>query len=432
MSSSATETLLDVLMPAMGTSITEGTLIEWRKHVGDAVAADEAICEVSTDKVDTECPSPAAGIVAEILVATGETVDVGTVIARITTTVELAAQPVAAAPEAAALGEGRTSQVVGADRTSGKSASRDNGSVGRLSPVVARMLEHHQLDVSAIIGTGRNGRITKKDVLAALEASTAAADQPRLHSDSPYRPDPAVQPASPQTTSSQDPQLADELGGITEPLSRMRQMIGARMRTSQDTTATCHTIVECDMTAIEERRRELGLTALPIVASATIETLREFAELNATLDGIAITRYQRVHLGIAVSLGADGLVVPVVSDAQNLSPEGLSTAIKDLAKRARSRELLPSEVQGATFTITNPGAYGAVAATPVIDVPQVGILDLEAVVRRPVVITHEGSESIAIRSMANLILGWDHRAIDGVYAAQFLSALRARLEHPNI
>jgi pyruvate/2-oxoglutarate dehydrogenase complex dihydrolipoamide acyltransferase (E2) component len=225
--------------------------------------------------------------------------------------------------------------------------------------------------------------------------------------------------------------MLEELGGVSAQLSRMRQTIGARMRASQDTAATCHTIVECDMTALEAHRRELGLTALPLVASATVDTLREFGDLNATLDGSTITRYERVHLGIAVSLGADGLIVPVIRDAQNFSAQGLGARIRDLASRAKSRELLPDEVQGATFTITNPGAYGAIIATPVIDLPQVGILDLEATVRRPVVVTVDGQESIAIRSMMNLILGWDHRAIDGVYAAQFLSALRARLEHPT-
>jgi pyruvate/2-oxoglutarate dehydrogenase complex dihydrolipoamide acyltransferase (E2) component len=183
------------------------------------------------------------------------------------------------------------------------------------------------------------------------------------------------------------------------------------------------------MTRVQVRRRELGLTALPLVGRAVIDTLREFPDLNATLEGSTITRYQRVHLGIAVSLGEHGLIVPVVRDAQDLSPEGLAAAVKDLARRVRAKELVPDEVRGATFTITNPGPYGALIATPVLDVPQVGILDLEAIVRRPVVVSDaDGNESIAIRPMVNLILGWDHRAMDGIYAAQFLTALRARLE----
>lgn len=437
MSSSRTETLLDVLMPAMGTSISEATVIEWRKQVGDEVAVDETICEISTDKVDTECPPPGAGTIAEILVGKGETVDVGSVIARITTGALLlgtgAEPPVDGVANG---GQAENSRTATAGPTNGEKVPHTaNGSTSRLSPVVARMLEHHQLDASAIIGTGRNGRVTKRDVLAALEVSPAPSDELPLHSDSPYRPNPVVQANALEAAATRQaapPPVADELGGTPNQLSRMRQTIGSRMLASQAATATCHTMVECDMTVIEQRRRELGLTALPLVAKATIDTLREFPELNATLDGTTMTRYQRVHLGIAVSLGVDGLIVPVVRDAQNLSTEGLSTRIKDLATRARSRELLREEVQGATFTITNPGAYGAVAATPVIDVPQVGILDLEAIVRRPVVVVADEQESIGIRSVVNLILGWDHRAIDGVYAARFLSDLRSWLERPTI
>jgi pyruvate/2-oxoglutarate dehydrogenase complex dihydrolipoamide acyltransferase (E2) component len=183
------------------------------------------------------------------------------------------------------------------------------------------------------------------------------------------------------------------------------------------------------MSEIERRRAEQGLTALPLIARATIETLAEFPDLNATLDGETITRFTRVHLGIAVSLGEDGLIVPVIHDAQDLSPEGLGKQVKSIARRARAKELGPDDVYGASFTITNPGQFGATIATPVINQPQVGILDLEAVVRRPVVVTDaSGAEAIAIRPMMNLVLGWDHRAMDGVYAAQFLTALRSRLE----
>ncbi len=183
------------------------------------------------------------------------------------------------------------------------------------------------------------------------------------------------------------------------------------------------------MSRVERRRRELGLTALPLVAVAVLETLREFPALNATFDGQTVVRYDRVHLGIAVSLGEDGLIVPVIDDAQQLSAEGISGRIKDLAGRARRKQLTPDEVQGGTFTITSPGQAGALIATPVINVPQVAILDLEAIVKRPVVVTDEhGNDSIAIRPMAHLCLSWDHRALDGMYAAQFLTALRQRLE----
>jgi pyruvate/2-oxoglutarate dehydrogenase complex dihydrolipoamide acyltransferase (E2) component len=416
--SSPTETLVDVLLPAMGTSITEGTVIAWAKSVGDRVAADETICEVSTDKVDTECPSPASGVVAEILVGVGETVDVGSVIARLAVEDGAAVPALPPTPDSSPPDPPSAREPTSTtDRPSPPGpAPTSNGR--RYSPVVVRMAQAHGLDLSQVAGTGQNGRVTKKDVQAHLEREPQ--ERP-LHSESPYRPDPEPVVATAVT--------ADGLGGVAEPLSRMRQSIGTAMRRSQETAATCHTMVECDMSRVEARRRELGITALPLIARAVVETLRDFPELNATLDGTTITRYERAHVGIAVSLGADGLIVPVVRDAQDLSAEGWASRIKDLAGRARAKQLQPDEVQGATFTITNPGAAGAVFATPIINVPQVAILDLEAIVRRPVVVTDaDGNESIAIRPMVNLILGWDHRALDGIYAAQFLTALRKRLE----
>jgi 2-oxoglutarate dehydrogenase E2 component (dihydrolipoamide succinyltransferase) len=211
----------------------------------------------------------------------------------------------------------------------------------------------------------------------------------------------------------------------------MRQAIGSRMVQSLQTAATCTTIAEADMSRIEVARKQAGLTYLPYQARATIETLLEMPALNATLDGDNYTRYEdAVHLGIAVSLGTGGLIVPVIRDAQDLSVEGLSKRIKDLAVRARSNQLTPDEVSGGTFTITNPGPYGSIMATPVINLPQVGILDTESVVKRPVVVTDElGNDSIAIRSMTYLCMSWDHRALDGAAAAQFLSALRKKLEN---
>ena len=212
-------------------------------------------------------------------------------------------------------------------------------------------------------------------------------------------------------------------------MSRMRTQIGDAMRRALDSAAHCTTVVECDMSRVEARRRELGVTALPLVATHAIETLREFPALNATLADGVLTTYERVHLGIAVSLGDDGLIVPVIHDAQHLNAAGLGARVKDVARRARGKALTPDDVRGGTFTITNPGAAGAAIATPVINVPQVAILDLEAIVKRPVVVTDEyGNDSIAIRPMVNLCMSWDHRAVDGMYAAQFLTALRRRLE----
>ncbi len=420
-------------MPAMGTSITEGEVIAWLKQPGDAVAADESICEISTDKVDSEIPAPAAGTLAEILVEAGQVVEVGVTLGRIAA--EGSALPAAGAPgepkAAAPAPAAAPAEAPRATSGNGRANGSGNGKAKRFySPVARRLAADRGIDLDQVVGTGRNGRVTKRDVEGFV--ATAAKAEPPLHTDSPYRPDPPPSPpprAVPPPSANGHPGQPDELGGDPRPLSRMRIAIGNAMRNSQQTAATCHTVVECDVTALEARRRELGVTALPLVARATIETLREFPDLNATLDGTTITRFERVHLGIAVSLGDDGLIVPVIKDAQDLSIEGLAAKIKDLATRGRAKQLDPQEVQGATFTITNPGAFGASIATPVIDVPQVAILDLEAIVRRPVVVTDDaGGESIAIRSMVNFVLGWDHRAVDGVYAARFLGRLRTSLQ----
>lgn len=442
-SSSTTDALIDVLMPQMGTSVSEGTIVVWHREIGDQVAADETICEISTDKIDTECPSPATGRLAEIIVDVGQTVDVGTVIARI----DAAGEVDTNLPYSQTSREGSTparhQQGEASIRPDDSSPPRSSeSSVGdaqnprsarRYSPVVQRIAERHGVELSLVPGSGRGGRVTKKDVLSWIEATAnggppaAVVAEPPLHTESPYQQDSASMPVAPAGHLSG----TEQLGGVSEQLSRMRQNIGAAMLRSQRTAAACTTIVECDLSQVERLRGELGTTALPLIARATIETLREFPNLNATLDGTTITRYQRVHLGIAVSLGAEGLIVPVIHDAQRLAAEGLAHRISELAKLARAQQLSPDDVQGATFTITNPGQYGALIATPVINQPQVAILDVEAVVRRPVVVSDpDGREAIAIRPMVNLCMSWDHRAIDGAYAAQFLTALRRRLESP--
>jgi 2-oxoglutarate dehydrogenase E2 component (dihydrolipoamide succinyltransferase) len=246
-----------------------------------------------------------------------------------------------------------------------------------------------------------------------------------MHIESPYRPD---EPAPAKTRKPRFEEPAAAPAG-SAPLSRMRQAIGSRMLQSLQTAATCTTVVEADLVRIEAARKQTGFTYLPYIARATIEALREFPQLNATLEDDTLTTYDGVHLGIAVSLGEGGLIVPVIRDAQELSVEGLAKRIKDLAVRARENRLQPDEVRGGSFTITNPGGYGSIIATPVINQPQVAILDTEAVVKRPVVITDElGNDSIAIRPMTYLCMSWDHRALDGALAAQFLSALRKKLE----
>jgi 2-oxoglutarate dehydrogenase E2 component (dihydrolipoamide succinyltransferase) len=404
--------VVEVVMPAMGVSVSEGTIAEWRKQPGDWVAYEETICLISTDKIDTDLPSPAAGRVEALLVAEGDTVDVGTVLARVATDAK-PGEPHAAedvVPPEVAPAPKRASAPAPA---AAKPAANGNGR--RYSPVVSRIAAEHGLDLARIEGSGRGGRVRKQDVLAFLEQGGAGgATEPPLHIESPYRPDP--EPAA--ATAS------------TEGLSRMRRSIGEHMKRSLETAATCTTWIEVDFSAVERTRQRLGVTALPIVARAVIEALRVHPALNAWMEGDVYTRHDdAVHLGIAVSLGDDGLIVPVIHDAQELAAEGLARRIRDLARRARAKELVPDEVHGATFTITNPGQYGSIMATPVINQPQVGILDLEAVVKRPVVVTDaDGNDSIAIRPICILGLSWDHRALDGVLAAQFLAEVKRRLE----
>jgi pyruvate/2-oxoglutarate dehydrogenase complex dihydrolipoamide acyltransferase (E2) component len=297
-----------------------------------------------------------------------------------------------------------------------------------------RIAAEHGIDLEQVEGTGRGGRVRKQDVMAFLEPGGAAdGGEPPMHIESPYRPDAPAAPRKPRSRLGRPeaaPAPAAMPAGQSGPLSRMRQSIGEHMLHSLQTSATCTTIVEADLHRVEAARKASGLTYLPYIARATIEVLREYPQLNATLEDGTFTTYDGVHLGIAVSLGQDGgLIVPVIRDAQDLSVEGLASRIKDLARRARENALTPDEVRGGTFTITNPGGYGSIIATPVINQPQVAILDTEAVVKRPVVVTDElGGDSIAIRPMTYLCMSWDHRALDGALAAQFLSALRRKLE----
>ena len=461
MSSSSTDTtLVDVVMPQMGVSVSEGTIVEWRKQVGDWVEYEEAIVDISTDKIDTEVPSPAAGRVAEIVVEVGTTVDVGTVLARLATDAKpgqahASEQNGAPATSEAAAATGDTPvEATATPSLEPDTATPDDAPVKprargarRYSPVVQRIAAEHDVDLDRVQGTGREGRVRKQDVLAYLESTgaaaasatdTAEASEPPLHIESPYRPDPpAPKPAAaapPAPAPAPAPAAPAPSAGAYQPpaaapLSRMRKLVGEHMKRSLETAATCTTWIEVDMSRVERARRAAGLTALPFVARASIDALREYPALNAWLEGDQHTVHSDVNLGIAVSLGEDGLIVPVIRSAQDLSAEGLSKRIKELARAARSRQLRPDDVQGGTFTITNPGQFGSVMATPVINQPQVAILDLEAVVKRPVVITDEdGNDSIAIRPMTVLGLSWDHRALDGALAAQFLAAVKRRLE----
>jgi pyruvate/2-oxoglutarate dehydrogenase complex dihydrolipoamide acyltransferase (E2) component len=445
-SSSPTDLLVDVTMPQMGVSVAEGTVVEWKKQPGDWVERDEIIASISTDKIDTDVEAPASGRVQEILVDVGTTVDVGVVLARIATDAK-PGEAHASESESESASEGTSEADVAmeapgeAGELSGDTTDTHAGTAQRgtpevrrsgprrYSPVVMRIAAEHGIDLEQVEGTGRGGRVRKPDVLAYIESGGnggAAVEEPPMHIESPYKPE----PVAPRKQAAPAPAAAESAPtGQGQPLSRMRQSIGRAMIESLQTAATCTTIIEADLTRIAKDREKTGLTWLPYIARATIETLREFPSMNATLEGETFTQYDGVHLGIAVSLGEGGLIVPVIRDAQDLSVEGLGKAIKALARKARDGQLTPDDVRGGTFTITNPGGYGSIMATPVINQPQVAILDTEAVVKRPVVVTDEhGDDSIAIRHMTYLCMSWDHRALDGALAAQFLAALRGRLE----
>jgi 2-oxoglutarate dehydrogenase E2 component (dihydrolipoamide succinyltransferase) len=416
-------------MPKMGISVSEGTILEWRKRPGDWIEADETIADVTTDKVDVEIPSPATGRVARLAVEVGETVPVGETIAEI----DSGATP------------GQAHPVEEATPAAAAEAKEETDRSAFYSPVVKRVADKHGVDLERVEGTGIGGRVRKKDVLAHVE-NGAAKPQPVLHTESPYRPD-EPQPAP------QQPRVEEAGGERREPMSPMRQVIARHMVESRRTAAHCTTIVEVDMSRVAARRAELKeamarrgvpLTYLAFVARATVAALTEFPLFNASVDGEEIVHHDDVNLGIAVALDA-GLIVPVIPQAQRLSTEGLAGAIADVAKRARSKRLEPDEVHGGTFTITNPGQFGAVLATPIINQPQVAILDLEAIVKRPVVVTQtaatadaehgsggESFDSIAIRPMTYLCMSWDHRAVDGAEAARFLGSIKRRLEAGDV
>jgi pyruvate/2-oxoglutarate dehydrogenase complex dihydrolipoamide acyltransferase (E2) component len=440
-SSSPTEAqITEIVMPQMGVSVAEGTIVEWSKRPGDWVERDETVCLVTTDKVDVEIPSPAAGRLAKILVEPGDTVDVGTPLAQL----DASARPGEAHPE-----EHHDDPEPDRPANPQPIETMRDGKTDRSgfhSPVVRRMANDHGIDLSQVQGTGIGGRIRKRDLVALIESRAEAqppdpaaekapepteAERP-LHIESPYRPEaPPTAPAG----NGEAPVGNILPGGRREPMTPMRRRIGEHMLESRRTSAHCTTIVEVDLDRVVAARRELKegmarrgapLTYLAFVASAAVAELDRHPILNASIEDDELVYHDDVNLGIAVALDS-GLIVPVIRHAQRLSLEGLAGEIARLAQRARTGGLDPDDVAGGTFTITNPGQFGAVMATPIINQPQVAILDLEAVVKRPVVIDDE-SEAIAVRPMTNLCMSWDHRALDGAEAARFLADVKARLE----
>jgi 2-oxoglutarate dehydrogenase E2 component (dihydrolipoamide succinyltransferase) len=417
----------------MGVSVADGTILEWRKRPGDWIEPDETICEVTTDKVDVEIPSPAAGRLERILAEPGETVSVG--------------EPIAEIDAGAAAGEAHPDEHTPARAAAAVEPGAAETEPDRShlhSPVARRIAAEHGVDLGEIEGTGIGGRVRKRDVLAFVESRDRGGRQARpLHTESPYRPDepsPAKPAATPAANGHGDGNGATHelVAGRREPLSAMRRAIARHMVSSRRSAAHCTTIVEVDMSSVRASRERLKeamaqrgvpLTYLAYVAHATVEALGRHPVLNVSIDGDEIVYHDDVNLGIAVALD-DGLIVPVIGKAQRLSLEGMAAAIAEVASRARAGELEPDDVHGGTFTITNPGQFGAVLATPIINQPQVAILDLEAIVKRAVVVeADDGTDSIAIRPMAYLPMSWDHRALDGAEAARFLSEIKERLEH---
>jgi pyruvate dehydrogenase E2 component (dihydrolipoamide acetyltransferase) len=463
----ATGTAVDVTMPQMGVSVSEGTITKWLKQVGEEIAADEPLLEISTDKVDTEVPAPASGVVSEILVQEGETVEVGTLLARIggeaggdgdasPAPPEPATQPAADAAEAAAsegvAAEPEPATEQPATAATQAAATQENGKAF-VSPVVARIASEHGVDPTTVPGTGTGGRVTKKDILAFLEADASTKASGATAPPAPSAPEQVGPQAAPAATPPPPPAAAPlaqtaqpvaqpELlpGEQLEPMTAMRRGIAEHMRKSLDTSAHVTSAIEVDMTRVVGIRAKLkkeyessygvNPTYLAFIARAAVETLREYPWVNGEIRGDKIVTRNYVNLGFAVELAdGKGLIVPVVKNAETLNLLGMAKSIAEVARRAREKQLMPDDVTGGTFTITNPGGYGTFHGTPIISQPQAGILGTYAIVKRPWVITDEdGADAIAIRSLMNLTLTYDHRLVDGAYAGRFLRDLRERLQ----
>ena len=473
--------MIDVEMPQMGESIIEGTLTKWLKKPGDKVERDEPLFEISTDKVDTEIPSPAAGTLAEILVEEGKTVGINTIVGRISDGASApAAQPPAAAaaappvaapaptppaaapsapapPAAASSAPAPPAAAPSAPAPPAAAPMADGATVveetaGPLSPLVRKMARENNIDLSKVKGTGIGGRITKLDLESYLNGQAGSAVAPQAPAAQPAAAPPAppnapVAPMAPAVREAAPAPSAPVSNSVAvqpampgapaamrvEPMSMMRQKISEHMVFSRNTSVHVTTVHKADMTKVAKLRDKLkgtfqaqygfGLTFLPFVARAAVAALREFPIVNASIEGTNIFYHRDINLGIAVAL-ENGLIVPVIRNADEKNIVGLQRSIVDLAARARSRQLRPEEVSGGTFSITNFGSFGSIFATPVINQPQVAILGVGAVQKEPVVV----EDAIAIRSTAYLALTFDHRLIDGALADQFTAKVKSILE----
>ncbi len=447
--------MTDVVMPQMGESIVEGTLTKWLKKTGEHVERDEPLFEISTDKVDTEIPSPAAGTLAEVMVQEGNTVAINTVVARIEDGATAGGKPATAAPpppqHEEPVPEGPAQETIQptpapsqVEETAPVEASAEP--TGPLSPLVRKMARDNNIDLSRIKGTGAGGRITKQDVEAYL-AQAGQAAQPAARPSVPAAPPPpppvAVGPKAERAALEPTPPAPPRIervppeGGAPktriEPLSQMRQRIAEHMVLSKRTSPHVTTVHRVDMTKVAKLRDRhkatfqanygFSLTYLPFIARAAVVALRQYPLLNASLDGNNIIYHNEINIGIAVAL-ENGLIVPVIRAADERNVLGLQRAIVDLATRARSRQLKPEEVQGGTFSITNFGSFGSLMGTPVINQPQVAIMGVGTVDKTAVVV----DDAIAIRSICHLSLSFDHRLIDGALADQFMTKVKQVLE----
>jgi len=416
----------EIVMPQMGESIVEGTITKWLKKPGDKVQRDEPLFEISTDKVDAEIPSPAAGILQDIKVAEGTTVQVNTVVGTIATDGESAAPAKSAKPataatpakqEAVKAPPARSTPVPQAVET-----SREEDDHARSSPLVRKIAREHNVNLSQVTGTGLGGRITKRDILDFIDGSRqapAAASAPS--------PAPSAKPATPAA-----------IPGDLVPMTQMRKIIAQRMIESRRTSAHVHCMFEVDMTRIVvlrnkmkgsfEQRNSLRLTFMPFFVRAALIALQQFPIVNASVEGESIRYHRHVNVGIAVALDW-GLIVPVLKNADELNFLGLQRGITDLGERARNKKLKPEEVEGSTFTVTNPGQFGAVFGLPIINA---AIMGVGGITKQPLVVTDaDGNDSIAIRSVVHLTLGYDHRLVDGAVADQFMALVKKTLENWN-
>jgi len=415
----------DVVMPQMGESIFEGTITKWLKKPGEKVQRDEPLFEISTDKVDAEIPAPASGILQEIKVSEGNTVQVNTVVGIIGdgdgNRAPASAPAKAAAPTPLpAPASAKTEAAPPATPASVPDDSEDSDV--RSSPLVRKLARENNVDLAKVSGTGTGGRVTKQDVLDFVERRTAA---PVAAPSSPPAPRPAPAPSA--------------IPGDLVPMSQMRKIIAQRMIESRRTSAHVHCMFEVDMTRIVNLRNKLKngfeqrygarLTFMPFFVRAAIIALQQYPIVNSSLEGEAVRYHKHVNAGIAVALDW-GLIVPVLKNADELNFLGLQRGITDLGERARTKKLLPADVEGATFTITNPGQFGAVFGLPIINQPNAAIMGVGGITKQPMVITDkDGADSIAIRSVVHLTLGYDHRIIDGAVADQFMAVVKKTLEN---